>query len=86
MQMLTGEYPQTFTKPPSVSNTITTLPLLIALDALAGPFDDILIHPECQWMDYEVRLVPHQMNLALSIREGRTLCSHRPRLQKRLQV
>lgn len=24
-------------------------------DALAGPYDDISIHPECQYMDYEVR-------------------------------
>ncbi|KAJ3545768.1 hypothetical protein NM208_g2353 [Fusarium decemcellulare] len=38
---LTTKYPVIFTKPP---------------DALAGPFDTIPIHPECQQMDYEVEL------------------------------
>ncbi|KAH8652911.1 fumarylacetoacetate hydrolase family protein [Ilyonectria robusta] len=36
-----GEYPTIFTKPP---------------DALAGPYDDIFIHPECRFMDYEAEL------------------------------
>ncbi|KAH7159412.1 fumarylacetoacetate hydrolase family protein [Dactylonectria estremocensis] len=36
-----GEYPTIFTKPP---------------DALAGPYEDIWVHPSCQSMDYEAEL------------------------------
>ncbi|KAH7081442.1 fumarylacetoacetate hydrolase family protein [Paraphoma chrysanthemicola] len=39
--MAPGPYPVTFTKPP---------------DALAGPFENIPVHKECQWMDYEAEL------------------------------
>ncbi|TVY19602.1 Fumarylacetoacetate hydrolase domain-containing protein 2 [Lachnellula arida] len=35
------KYPTVFTKPP---------------DALAGPYEDILVHEECQLMDYEAEL------------------------------
>ncbi|KAF4493701.1 fumarylacetoacetate hydrolase family [Fusarium agapanthi] len=36
-----GEYPVIFTKPP---------------DALAGPFEDIAVHPDCLNMDYEAEM------------------------------
>ncbi|KAJ4986252.1 fumarylacetoacetate hydrolase family protein [Stagonosporopsis vannaccii] len=39
--MKTSLYPVTFTKPP---------------DALAGPYEDIPVHPECKFMDYEAEL------------------------------
>jgi hypothetical protein len=57
-----GQYPVIFTKPAGAFDDLQSLrgnSDFDSVDALAGPFEDIPIHPECKEMDYEVRPFLH---------------------------
>lgn len=56
--MAVPEYPTVFTKPPGsfLYKTSNYIVLIFPTDALAGPYDDIKVDPQCHNLDYEGEL------------------------------